>query len=184
MPKSFNFTYGRYNPPTIGHGRLFDRLKETAKGGEYVIIPTRTKDKKKNPIEVNHKLTILKQMFPQHADKILDIPTLKTIIDVLKYAQEHEYETIHLVVGSDRLEEFRKLLNKYNGKEYQFKEIQVISAGERDPDSDGVVGISSTKMREYAKNNDILSFKKGIPPHMNDIEVNYLVYLIQNGLDT
>ena len=181
---TFFFTFGRYNPPTIGHERLFDRLKEVSDGNEFSIIPTRTQDKKKNPLEVSHKITILKKLFPHYSENILDVSSLKTIIDVLKYAEVQGYEDIQLIVGSDRVDDFTSLLQKYNGKEYQFKNINVLSAGERDPDGDGVSGISATKMRHFAVIGDIESFKQGIPPNIDDKDVNSMIKLIQEGLNS
>jgi len=162
------FTFGRFNPPTIGHEKLIEAVARQAKGDDYLIFPSQTKDKKKNPLDVDTKAKYMKMMFPKHADKITVIKDVKTPVHVLQHLQG-TYEYITMVVGSDRVSSFESLLTKYNGVEYTFRGIEVISAGERDPDADGAAGMSASKMRKAATDSDFMSFQTGIPDTI-DIE--------------
>ena len=159
--------FGRFNPPTTGHEKLLNTVASSSDDGDYVIIPSRSQDKKKNPLDPDMKVSVMKQMFPQHSEKIVNDPSNKTIFDILKRAHNDGYAGVRIVGGADRQKEFDKLVNNYNGKMYQFDNIEVRSAGDRDPDSDSVEGMSASKQRKAAAENDFDNFLKGVPTAMN-----------------
>ncbi len=166
--KKIAITFGRLNPPTIGHGKLIDALKKAARGSEYRVYLSQTQNKKKDPLSYKDKIKYARLMFPSHSLYIMEDKDVRTAFDLWVKVYNEGYESITMVVGSDRVREFKSLIGKYNGKEgrhglYDFKEINIVSAGERDPDAEGVEGMSASKMREAAKNNDFESFKKGLP---------------------
>ena len=159
--------FGRFNPPTTGHEKLLNTVASSSDDNDYVIIPSRSQDKKKNPLDPDMKVSVMKQMFPQHSEKIINDPGNKTIFDILKRAHNDGYAGVRIVGGADRQKEFDKLVNNYNGKMYQFDNIEVRSAGDRDPDSDSVEGMSASKQRKAAAENDFDNFLKGVPTSMN-----------------
>ena len=160
--------FGRFNPPTIGHKKLLDAAKKAAGKTNLKIYPSRTQDAKKNPYDPDEKVDVMRQMFPDHAESIVNDPNSKTIFDVLKQAHQDGHSSIKIVVGGDRVKEFEKLSSSYNGKLYDFSGVETVSAGERDPDSEGVEGMSASKMRKAAADNDFESFRKGIPTNIDD----------------
>ena len=162
--KRIVFTFGRFNPPTTGHLKLIEAVaKEAGQKDDYRIVPTRSFKADKNPLKIDIKLAWMKKMFPKHADHIISTPDLNVIVKVMQSFQgipPDGYTDVCMVVGSDRVQDFTTLLNKYNRDpndpdktvEYAFKSIEVKSAGERDPDNDNdVSGMSASKMRGYAK---------------------------------
>ena len=159
--------FGRFNPPTTGHEKLLNTVASSSDDNDYVIIPSRSQDKKKNPLDPDMKVSVMKQMFPQHSEKIINDPGNKTIFDILKRAHNDGYAGVRIVGGADRQKEFDKLVNNYNGKMYQFDNIEVRSAGDRDPDSDSVEGMSASKQRKAAAENDFDGFLRGVPTSMN-----------------
>ena len=168
------FTFGRYNPPTIGHEVLFNKVKDIARGGKYRIYASKSEDPKKNPLPYKSKIKLLRKMFPKHARNIVDDTKVRNVFDVLVNMYDAGFHKVNLVVGSDRVKEFDILLNKYNGVKgrhgfYKLK-INVISAGERDPDSDGAEGMSASKMRMAAQQNDLKLFSQGLPKDFKRIE--------------
>ena len=168
------FTFGRYNPPTIGHEVLFNKVKDIARGGKYRIYASQSVDQKKNPLEYKSKIKLLRKMFPKHARNIIEDTKVRNVFDVLVQMYDEGFQKVSLVVGSDRVKEFEILLNKYNGVKgrhgfYKFK-INIISAGERDPDSDGAEGMSASKMRMAAQQNDLKLFSSGLPSNFKRTE--------------
>ena len=168
------FTFGRYNPPTIGHEVLFNKVKDIARGGKYRIYASQSVDQKKNPLEYKSKIKLLRKMFPKHARNIIEDTKVRNVFDVLVQMYDEGFHKVQLVVGSDRIKEFEILLNKYNGVKgrhgfYKFK-INIISAGERDPDSDGAEGMSASKMRMAAQQNDLKLFSSGLPSNFKRTE--------------
>ena len=164
MARKIVFAWGRFNPPTTGHKVVMDRVAKEAKSrkAEYAIFASKSNDPKKNPLTFRTKVKFLKQSFPKHAKNINASPRLKTVLDVMK-SLDKKYQEVSLVVGADRAQEFKKLLNHYNGREYDFEEIEIISAGARDPDADDVTGMSASKMRKFAVDGNYKEFKKGSP---------------------
>jgi len=170
--KSIAFTFGRFNPPTIGHEKLINKVARADRN--YKIYISRSEDSKKNPLSVRDKLKYMKQMFPQYARNI-EINTTNMILDIVTRLYKQGFNAIKMVVGSDRVREFDTILKKYNDinsrhGHYNFKNIDVISAGERDPDADGASGMSASKMRDAAQNDDIKTFKRGLPSQFRDVE--------------
>jgi|TARA_R110001592_G_scaffold4891_3_gene27112 nicotinamide mononucleotide adenylyltransferase len=169
------FTFGRLNPPTIGHGKLIDAMaKQQSKnsGSEMHIFVSHSQDAKKNPLSYNKKVAYIRKMFPKYAKNVLTSKA-RTIFEVAVALHDKGYKAIVMVVGSDRVAEFEKLLNEYNGVEsrhgyYGFDNIEVVSAGERDPDAEGATGMSASKMRAAAVEGDFESFKKGLPSTFKD----------------
>ena len=160
--------FGRFNPPTIGHQKLLDKAKKAAGKGVLRIYPSRSQDAKKNPLDTDTKYDMMQQMFPSHADNIVNDPNSKTIFDVLKKAYGDGYSDVNIVVGGDRVKEFDKLASEYNGKLYNFNSVKTISAGDRDADAEGVEGMSASKMRKAAAENDFETFRKGVPQSLDD----------------
>ena len=168
------FTFGRFNPPTIGHEKLMDATKKNA-SKDYRVYASHSQDPKRNPLKYDQKVKWMKRMFPKHKSKIIGGGDYKTAIDVAVKLHDEGFKNVTMVVGSDRVGEFDKLLKKYNGKKarhgfYEFKNISVKSAGERDPDAEGVAGMSASKMRKAAMDNDYKSFQQGLPYKFKDGE--------------
>ena len=169
VPKSrgtLTLAFGRFNPPHAGHQQLMDIAAASAQeeeGGEYIIVPSRSQDPKKNPLDADTKISIMRSMFPQHSERIVNDGANRTIFDVLKKAHNDGYTNVRIVAGQDRVKEFDKLSQNYNGQLYQFDNIEVASSGDRDPDSDGVEGLSSSRMRLAAAEGDFKTFRAGMP---------------------
>ena len=161
------FAFGRMNPMTIGHEIVMDKAKAVG-GKNYRIYVSKSQDRKKNPLDYKQKIKYLKKIFPAHASHIADTPA-RTAIDVAVDVYDEGYTELIMVAGSDRVGEFQKLLDEYNGVSgkrhgfYKFDSIKVISAGERDPDATGASGMSASKMRGAAADNDFDLFKTGLP---------------------
>lgn len=165
---TISITFGRFNPPTVGHEKLLAKVAREAKasGGEYRIYPSRSEDPKKNPLDAGTKIKYMRQAYPDHANAIVDSPDMRTIFDVLTALDNDGYSSVNIVVGGDRVSEFNSLATKYNGELYTFDEIRVVSAGGRDPDAEGVEGMSASKMRKAAAEGDFDSFLQGIPKEL------------------
>jgi len=175
--------FGRFNPPTIGHKKLLDRAKAISKGGDFLVFPSRSHDPKKNPLSPAVKIDFMRQMFPKYADNIVDDSNAKTIFDVLIDAQEQGYTDVTLVVGADRLKEFENLAMKYNGELYNFNSIEVLSAGDRDAESEGVEGMSASKLRKFAAAGDFDSFVRGVPKELDDESVDKLFKILRKSMN-
>ena len=161
--------FGRFNPPHLGHLQLMNTAANSVESDKdnYMIVPSRSNDPKKNPLDANTKVDIMKSMFPQHADNILNDTNNRTIFDVLNAANNDGYANVKIVGGADRIKEFTKLANNYNGKLYDFDKVDVISSGDRDPDAEGVEGLSASRMRLAASENDFKAFSKGLPKDLD-----------------
>lgn len=157
-PRTAVMAFGRMNPPTIGHAKLVDAVK--SQGGDPYIFLSQSQKPKTDPLSFQDKLRYAKFFFPEVT---IGNPEVKTIIQALQKVAALGYENLIYVAGSDRVQAFDELINKYNGKDYTFKTIKVVSAGERDPDADGAEGMSASKMRAAAAANDLESFKQGVP---------------------
>jgi len=152
--------FGRFNPPHAGHMQLMDIAASSAESdeGDYIIVPSRSNDPKKNPLDPDTKVSMMRQLFPQHAARIQNDANTRTIFDVLKKAHNDGYTNVRIVGGEDRVNEFTKLANNYNGSLYQFDNVEVISSGDRDDDSKGVAGLSASRMRLAAQENDFKTY--------------------------
>jgi len=177
--KTAVFCWGRFNPPTIGHGKLLDALISVAKrkGGrnsDTFVLVSHSVDPEKNPLTKEQKVFYLKKMFPKQMKYYdVELNKKKLFLRLIAIIFNRHYDRLIMVVGSDRVREFQTELDKFNGAtgddaplkgaSYDFKEIEVVSAGERDPDAEGVSGMSASKMRAAAVDGDLKSFKGGVP---------------------
>ena len=175
--------FGRFNPPTTGHEKLLNQVAKSSDEDDYIIVPSRSQDAKKNPLDADSKVSVMRQMFPKHSEKIVNDPANRTIFDVLKKAHNDGYSGVRVVGGADRQKEFDKLVNNYNGKLYQFDKVEVVSAGDRDPDADDVTGMSASKQRKAAAEGDIKSFMKGIPSSMEKKAAEQLYKNIRKAMN-
>ena len=162
---TLTLAFGRFNPPHAGHQQLMDIAAQSAEheDSDYIIVPSRSQDAKKNPLDADTKISMMRQMFPQHSERIVNDGANRTIFDVLKKAHNDGYSNVRIVAGQDRVKEFDKLSQNYNGQLYQFDNMEVVSSGDRDPDSDGVEGLSSSRMRLAAAEGDFKTFRAGLP---------------------
>ena len=172
--ETVTLNWGRFNPPTIGHEKLLD-VSMSKGSGVHRVYATQSQDNKKNPLDWKTKIKYMRKVFPKHARHILMDKRAKTIFDVLTIAHDDGFKNVELFVGQDRLKEFETLVNKYNGVKgrhgfYDFASIKILSAGDRDPDADGAEGMSASKMRAAAANNDLVAFSRGLPPRYRDAE--------------
>ena len=180
--KKVVFTFGRFQPPTSGHQLLIEKVQQVAKklGAEHRIYPSPSHDVKKNPLSHSDKVKYMKKMF-----KGANIMNDKKMINPFKVAEqlsEQGYTHVTMVVGSDRVQEFKKGIGKYVGTDgYNFK-FNVVSAGKRDPDAEGVVGMSGSKMRQAVKDNDLASFSTGVPSGVSKNDIQGLFKAIKKGM--
>ena len=167
------FTFGRFNPPTVGHQKLIDKVKAEAvkQGAMPHVYLSHTQNANKDPLDYNSKIIYARKAFGPSVTK----STSKSIIQVLQELQKKGHTEVTLVVGSDRVKDFKTLLNKYNGKDFTFEKIKVISAGQRDPDAEGTTGMSATKIRGLAQAGELEEFGKGLPSTLkaNDTKAIY-----------
>ena len=175
-------TFGRFNPPTVGHKKLLTAAKKAAQGGELKVYPSRTQDPKKNPLDPDMKISYMKKMFPEFEENIVNDDEMKSIFNVLVTASEQGYSNVNIVVGSDRQAEFENLATKYNGELYNFDEIRVISAGVRDADAEGVEGMSASKMRKAVVDGDFDAFRRGTPKELDDGDTQALFDAVRSGM--
>ena len=175
--------FGRFNPPTTGHERLMNKVKQVAGKGNYEIYPSRSNDPAKNPLDPDTKIGYMQQMFPNHAKHIMNNPKTRTIFDALKGANERGAKSVNIVVGQDRQKEFENLANKYNNNLYKFDRIKVISAGDRDPDGDGISAMSASKLRKAAADDDFDTFRTGIPQSFEDDKARELYNALRKGMN-
>jgi len=170
------FTFGRFNPPTTGHEKLIDALakqQSANSGSKMYVFPSQSQNPKKDPLPFALKVAYMRKMFPKYAKNIMANKKVKMVFDIAVDLHNKGHRSIVMVVGSDRVTEFDTLLNKYNGVNgrhgyYGFDNIEVVSAGERDPDAEGVSGMSASKMRAAASDGDFDTFKTGVPSGFKD----------------
>lgn len=167
--RGITFAWGRMNPPTVGHEKVMDATLKAAKGGKYVIYITQTQNKRKDPLSYEQKVKYARKMFPRHARNILLDRNIKTVFDALVKFYDEGYGKVTLVVGEPEVAQFKALTSKYNGVKarhgfYNFQNgVKVVSAGKRNPDAEGVEGMSATKMRAAASEGDFKTFQQGLP---------------------
>jgi len=181
------FSFGRMNPPTIGHGKLLDKLASSAGRNPYRMYVSQSVDAKKNPLDYRSKVKFIRKMFPKHARNVLLNNKIKNAMEVASSLYDEGFRKIVMVVGSDRIREFDVLLNKYNGQKgrhgfYNFMDIKVISAGDRDPDAEGATGMSASKMRAAASDNDFTAFSQGLPKNFSNADSKALFNSVRKGM--
>ena len=172
-------TFGRMNPPTVGHLALVKKMLQISqqKQAKPLIFLSHSVDSKKNPLSYNDKAKLINMAF----GRIVQKSNAKNIFDMLKELSGN-YENLVIVVGSDRVKDLKRISTTYNGKDFNFKNIEVVSAGTRDPDSDGVTGMSATKMRDAAAKNDIQAFKRGLPNQLNKY-AEKILKMVREGMN-
>jgi len=165
MKKHVAFAFGRFNPPTIGHKKLIDTVVDAAAGGDFYIFTSQSQDPDKNPLDYQTKVNFLKKLFPSIQDKIVYDMTIKNVLQAADKLKANGYTDATFVCGSDRVPEFTKLLNTWNGmdKTPRFGTLNIVSSGEREDGAEGVEGVSASMAREFVKNNDFESFKGTVP---------------------
>ena len=171
--KEVVFTFGRFNPPTIGHEKLIKKVISQSSSNNFRIYVSQSSDPKKNPLQYREKVQLMRKMFPKYGRNIIFNKKVVNVFDILVDLYNQGFQKVTMVVGSDRVPEFRKLMSKYNGVKarhgfYEFDTINTVSAGERDPDADDVSGMSASKMRAAASAGDLDSFSKGLPKGFGD----------------
>ena len=180
-PKTVSFTFGRFNPPTTGHEKLCDAVKK-ANPSDYKIFVSHKQDPKTDPLQYTKKIAYMKKSFPKHKRNII-VSKSRNIFEIL--VELNSYENLIMVVGSDRVAEFKRIINEYNGVKarhgfYEYKTVKVLSAGERDPDAEGVEGMSASKMRAAAVDSDFDSFKLGTP--LKDVDAKKLYFDVRKSM--
>ena len=182
------FTFGRFNPPTVGHEKLITAVQSVAKskGGDFFVYPSHSQDPKKNPLSQPQKIKYMKKMFPKYKRNII-ASTGKTALAIASELYSKGYTNLVMVVGSDRVQEFQRILDRYNGEDkahgfYDYDKIEVVSAGERDPDAEGVEGMSASKMRAAAVAGDFKSFRMGTPKTLSDADTKKMFNDIRKGM--
>ena len=180
--ETLTIAFGRFNPPTVGHGKLLSAAKKAAVGEDLKIYPSRSQDAKKNPLDPDMKISFMKKMFPDFSEVIINDDEMRSIFDVLVAADEAGYKNVNIIVGSDRQAEFENLATKYNGELYNFDNIRVISAGVRDADAEGVEGMSASKMRKAVMDDDYDSFRRGTPKELDDGDTTALFDSVRAGM--
>ena len=185
--KTIFFTFGRMNPPTTGHEKLMNELSKKSGRNPYRVFLSQSTDNKKNPLDYNYKVKTVRKFFPKHARSVMLDKKVKNVFDAVTKLYDEGYKNINMVVGSDRTNEFKKLLEKYNGVKgrhglYKFNKINVISAGDRDPDADDVSGMSASKMRKLASDGDFTQFSQGLPRSVSNNEAKKLYNEVRKGM--
>ena len=183
-------TFGRMNPPTTGHLKLIDKVKEVAhkQGAEHSVVVSHSQDAKKNPLSGEQKVKHLKRYSPgTNIEK--SSKESPTIFHHAEKLHKQGVTHLHVVAGSDRVKEYKDKLNQYNGKPnkeghvpFHFKKITVHSAGHRDPDAEGSEGMSGTKMRDHAKSSNFKEFRKGVPGHVSEKHAKELMHDTRKGM--
>jgi nicotinic acid mononucleotide adenylyltransferase len=183
--KTVVISWGRFNPPTIGHEVVFKFASDLAKQNkaEFFIIPTKTIDKEKNPLTLQEKISYLNKIFPEYNNNLINSSQINTIIEAAKYFSNKGYKNFKLVVGSDRKEQFEEILNKYNNKDYNFNSIEILSAGERLDEGEGAASMSASKMRAAAVEGNIDAFMKGVAGRLDLEEGVKLMNLIRSRIE-
>ena len=183
------FTFGRFNPPTIGHEKLLNVVGSTATKAkaESFVYTSHSQDAKKNPLSNDQKIVFMKMMFPKHRTSFMRTEAKTALHALSEIHKTGKFSKVIMVVGSDRVREFKTLLNKYNDIEskhgfYRFEDIDVISAGERDPDAEGTSGMSASKMRAAVKDKNYDIFKMGVPSGVSEKDSQTLYNAVAKGM--
>ena len=185
--KTIVVAFGRFQPPTSGHQLLVDKVVETAKthGAEHAMFSSRTNDPKRNPLTPKQKFHYLKKFFPEA--NFIDNATIKTPVDMLYWLAKKGYDHVIMVGGQDRAGEydtFKKFMSPTTKEPLKLKSLNVVSAGQRDPDAGGLQGMSASKLRASVAANDFATFKSGMPRRANASDVKSLFSDLKKGMRT
>jgi len=160
--KHATFCFGRMNPPTIGHAEVFKTMAK--QGGDYFIFVSQSQDKKENPLDYSTKIKFIKAIHKEYASHVVEDNAVNTVVKAASYLYDQGYTDATFVAGSDRIEQFKRLLTQYNGIEgkahgyYKFNVLDFVSSGEREDGAEGVAGVSASGARLAAANNDLEAF--------------------------
>jgi len=181
---TLTIAFGRFNPPTVGHQQLIDTAAMIAmeEDGDYIVVPSRSYDAKKNPLDPDTKISFMRKIFPDHSERIVNDANFISIFDVLKKVHNDGYTNVRIVCGSDRSKEFEKLANNYNGQLYQFDVIEVLPLENEDPDTKNVEGLSSSRLRLAAAEGDFMTFRSVLPPKIKNKDALQLFDLVRQGM--
>ena len=185
--KTVYVAWGRMNPPTIGHEKLLNFTASKAGKNPYKLYLSQTQNQQKDPLDYVTKVKFARKMFPKHARQIMLDKNVKTIFDLMSKLYDEGYKRVVLVVGDDRVREFSITIPKYNGKKgkhgfYNFQKFSVLNAGKRNPNATGIEGMSSSKLKQYAKDGDFTNFAQGLPDKMSNADAKQLYNLTRKGL--
>ena len=185
--KTVYFTFGRMNPPTTGHEKLMNELAKKSGNNPYRVYLSQSTDKKKNPLDFKYKVKTVRKFFPKHARSVMLDKKVKNVFDAVTEMYNDGFKNITMVVGSDRINEFNTLLKKYNGVKgrhglYNFNKINVISAGDRDPDADDISGMSASKMRQLANEGNFTQFSQGLPRNVSNADAKKVYNEVRRGM--
>ena len=185
--KTVYFTFGRMNPPTTGHEKLMNELSKKSGSNPYKVYLSQSTDKKKNPLDFKYKVKTVRKFFPKHARSVMLNKKVKNVFDAVTEMYNDGFKNITMVVGSDRINEFSTLLKKYNGVKgrhglYNFNKINVISAGDRDPDADDISGMSASKMRSLANEGNFTQFSQGLPRNVSNTDAKKVYNEVRKGM--
>ena len=185
--KTVYFVWGRMNPPTAGHEMLLDFAKQKAGNNPLRIFLTQTNDGKRNPLDYKTKIKFARKGFPKYARQIVMNPKIKLMLEAITAMYDEGFKKLVIIAGEDRVREYDVLANKYNGKKsrhgfYNFESITVLNAGQRDPDAEGVEGVSGTKLREFAKFGDFTKFAQLMPKALSNAEAKVVFNSVRQGL--
>ena len=168
--KSLTATFGRFNPPTIGHEKVFNKLEEYSGGGDFRAYVSQTQKPTTDPLKYEEKVNFLKAMFPQYENNIVYDTNIRTILNVLTQAYDDGYTKFTLVVGDDRFNTMKNLAEQYHGVEgkahgfYEFPDgLEFVNAGKRNKKAKGVEGVSASKQKDAVSRDDFQEFVKGLP---------------------
>lgn len=191
--KAVVVTFGRFQPPTIGHEKLINAVIAHAQkvGAEHRIYASQSYDGGrpraaiKNPLQYKDKIRFMRQMFPK-ANIVTGNDDTNTFMRILYELQKEGYTTVHVVVGDDRVPEIKKTVQQYLDSDdpetgLGFEDFKVVSAGKRDPEAEGVEGMSASKLRAAAAENNFKLFKQGMPSGFSD--ARGLFDAIRKGLE-
>jgi hypothetical protein len=178
-------TFGRFNPPSLGHENLLNAVQEQAEEleAEYRIYPSRTSDSKQNPLDFKSKYNILQHIFPDHAESIVNDPENgDNIYDILTSLHDEGYHHVVIMCGDENVQKYEKIAQKYNGTVYDFYGVEVVGAGMSDPDTDKTEGITSSMMRKAALENDYETFKQGLPGNVSKKECRAIYAQVRKSM--
>ena len=185
--KTVYFTFGRMNPPTTGHEKLMNELAKKSGSNPYRVYLSQSTDKKKNPLDFKYKVKTVRKFFPKHARSVMLNKKVKNVFDAVTEMYNDGFKNVTMVVGSDRINEFNTLLKKYNGVKgrhglYNFNKINVISAGDRDPDADDISGMSASKLRSLANEGNFTQFSQGLPRNVSNADAKKVYNEVRRGM--
>ena len=185
--KTVYFTFGRMNPPTTGHEKLMNEWSKKSGSNPYKVYLSQSTDKKKNPLDFKYKVKTVRKFFPKHARSVMLNKKVKNVFDAVTEMYNYGFKNVTMVVGSDRINEFNTLLKKYNGVKgrhglYNFNKINVISAGDRDPDADDISGMSASKMRSLANEGNFTQFSQGLPRNVSNADAKKVYNEVRKGM--